>query len=374
MNRLLLLLLSLSLFACQDRDAKVYQVPAELEPYIEQFVVEAAKRGRRLVVDDLIISYRHNIFTANAHAAGICRKRFGHTPIIHIDTTSPNWRASEMSREQLVFHELCHCLLDRRHRNDTLLNGNFASIMKSSGETLYGPRLTAFKRDYYLDELFHPATPAPGWAQLSETFETPLSFSDTVYFEDFGSALLLADTLPESSLKWDSLNYKDWPLADNSRTRRWVREGRFELQSYNSGSFFVPFNIDLDTLTHFQVDIELALVQNAGNMTFFWGGSDARDLHSIVISNKGSVSVGITGQGTMFTKTGLQLNSGDYNLLSIRRKDCCYYLFLNGRLIDHMRYEPLQGSLAGFGVSGEATELWVNQILVRGGPIGVAEQ
>jgi hypothetical protein len=354
------------LLSCEDREAKVYRVPAEVQPFVESFMVEAASRGKRMVIDDLIIDYRYNIFTARAHAAGICKRRFGHTPVIHIDTTSANWKASAMSREQLVFHELCHCLLNRSHRNDTLLNGNFASIMKTSGETLYGPLLTAFKREYYIDELFDPATPSPAWAQINEKADTPFPATDTLFSDDFGELYYSEkDTLWVMDSTWlDSLTYRDWPLAENGKTRRWVRDGRFELESYMNGTYFVPFRVDLEAYDNFQIEVEMALLPPKGNMSFFWGGFDTKDLYSLVISHSGQVSIGISGQGTMFGKPAMPLAEGSFNQLIIRKRDCCYYFFLNGHLIDNMRFEALNGDLMGFGVSNGPTELWVERILI----------
>jgi hypothetical protein len=365
-SRFIFPILLLLFTSCQDRKAKVYSVPPEVQPYVESFLAEAANRGKRMVIDDLIIDYRYNIFTARAHAAGICRRRFGHTPVIHIDTTSPNWRISDMSREQLIFHELAHCLLGRSHRNDTLLNGNFASIMKASGETMYGPLMSAFKREYYIDELFDPNTPAPAWAQVNETILTHFPATDTLFFEDFAEQFFVEqDTAWMNDPEWmDSLTYKTWPLSTTTRTRRWVREGRFELESYVAGNYFVPFQLNVEDFDHFQIEVDLALIHSKGNMSFFWGGLDTRDLYSVVISYAGQVSIGVSGKGTMQGKPAMPLKEGDYNSLVIRKKSCCYYFFLNGRLIDNLRYEPLNGSLMGFGISNGPTELWLDRIIV----------
>lgn len=366
---LLLILIAFSSLSCVDREAKVYEVPSEVQPYVESFIVEAAERGKRLVIDDLIITYKYNIFTAKAHAAGICRKRFGHTPIIHIDTTSSNWKNSEMSREQLIYHELCHCLLDRRHKDDLLMNGNYASIMKTNGETLYGPLLNKFKREYYLSELFNPNTDPPSWAQVLETATTHFHYTDTVFIDHFGDEVLFIDSLGNAFLDstWvDSLTYRAWPLAEDIKTRRWVREGRLELTSFDRGVFFIPFETDLNLFDNFQIEVDMALVTDAGNMAFYWGGSNTKDMYVVTISNNGFVSIGHTGLGTMAAKSGNELAQGDYNRLIIRKKDAFYFIFLNEKLIDNLSFEPINGNMMGVGVSGAPTELWVDRIAIFG--------
>jgi len=163
------LLLLVVLMSCDDEeDNLIYNVPTEVQPFVDAFVAEAAARGQTIETDNLIVE-----LTAPVENGGqfVCGVTFG--PIVNvaqnlvqIDTQCLAWRHSEISREVLMFHELGHALLLRHHRTDQLPNFDFASIMVSSTwniDDFYIFDLT--KREYYIDELFDPDTPIPEWAQ-----------------------------------------------------------------------------------------------------------------------------------------------------------------------------------------------------------------
>lgn len=355
--------------SCQDRKVKVYEVPNEIQPYVSSFLAEAAKRGYRLVIDDLIVTYKFNIITSQVHAAGLCRKRHGHTPIIYIDTTSTNWRASELSKEQLVFHELCHCILGRGHTSDTLLNGNYASIMKPSGETLYGSSLSYFKRSYYIDELFDAQAEKPAWAQVTESYSKSYTVKDTIYFEDFeyirDSLDVIDSNVVDTLLTIDSLKYKDWVLGQNNVIRRWVLDGRLELENFQKGTFYIPFNVDIPTDENFEIRVKMVIPGGKnGQMAFYWGGSSIADAYAFISNHSGFVSIGSIRSGVVAAKNKVEIYNDDYNELLIRKVDGFYYFFFNQRFIDNLMFEPFFGNLFGFGVSGNASEIWIDDILM----------
>lgn len=362
-----LLLTAVLCFSCQDRRVKVYDVPNDMQPFVSSFLVEAGKRGHRLVIDDLIITYKYNIVTAKIHAAGLCRKRFGHTPIIFIDTTSPNWRASDVSKEQLVFHELCHCILGRGHNPDTLMNGNFASIMKPSGETIYGAILNHFKREYYLDELFNPKAEKPAWAQVTESASTPYTIIDTLFYDDFEDLKLEDDSnnFDDNEHSVDSLKYKDWSLGANSVVRRWVVNGHLELESYERGTYTIPFNVHISDSIDFEIKTHMVIPGGkAGTMSFYWGGSSLKDMFAMVINQDGNVSIGQISHGVVVAKSDVEIFNDVFNEIIIRKSGVFYYIFINGRLIDNLKFEVLNGDLYGFGVSGQSSEVWIDDVLV----------
>ena len=87
-------------------------------------------------------------------------------PTITIVTSETCWiNRPEEDNEALVFHELGHMVLDRDHRDDLLPSNSRSSIMVGSNLAgLYVGNATS-RRDYYIDELFDPATPVPDWGQ-----------------------------------------------------------------------------------------------------------------------------------------------------------------------------------------------------------------
>ena len=134
--------------SCTKSDERV--VDAELAPYFELFALEGEKRNVKVDYDAL-------------HVEGMVRTIEGRTVVGQCSHSedAPNlvivdpilWRrASEAQREQIIFHELGHCFLQRSHKDDQDANGICRSIMHSSTEVCsinYEQN-----RDFYLDELF----------------------------------------------------------------------------------------------------------------------------------------------------------------------------------------------------------------------------
>ena len=356
------------MISCKNRRLKVYEVPDEIQPYISTFLIEANKRGKHLVIDDIVIQYRSDIITKGIHAAGLCRKRFGHTPIIYLDTTTSNWKASKMAKEQLIFHELGHCILGRGHKSDTLLNGNAASIMKPTGETLYGSKMSLFKREYYLDELFDPNTDPPAWAQVTEEYNTPHVVTDTIFDFDFSSYTLsdsLMELYPDSTVTLDSSVMKQWSIGANSVTSRTIDKGHLQLESFQTGTYFIPFRVNIPADSNFEIRIKMTLPEeNKGAMTFYWGGSKIQNTFGLISNQNGFVSIGPLDEGVEYGKYGMPIKQEDYNEFLIRRIGPFYYIFINGQFYNNLSFTPFNGDLFGIGVSGPPSKIWVEQITV----------
>lgn len=168
-----LLAMAAFVLSCQKDVEVVYSVPEELQPFIDKFEAEAALRGKTIDITNLIIEYgtaSEQFICASCNSnsmdADVQKK-------IVIDNNAQCWEVDEML-EALIFHELGHCVLGRLHQNEFLPNGDPASLMIQDRLDHYACVYdlsgdndcnNAFKREYYLDELFDPATPAPDWAQ-----------------------------------------------------------------------------------------------------------------------------------------------------------------------------------------------------------------
>ena len=167
-----LLLFSLS---CQkEKLIPIYAVHEDFQALIDSFLVEAAKRGMYLEIDNLILEYDDLPISfcgkCNSLASSNSTQK-----IIGINANNRCWeQPSEL--EALIFHELGHCILGRSHATDTLPNGDPKSLMVDGNITLYAPCRYVFgpdasecnnvhKRTYYLDELFDPETPVPEWSK-----------------------------------------------------------------------------------------------------------------------------------------------------------------------------------------------------------------
>jgi len=126
-------------------------IPAELAPHFESFQREAAKYG--LEVDYASANVTAEIYDIDeGSVAGSCTTN-GHT-IRHITIDQSFWsRASHLTREMVIFHELGHCILARGHTESAFQNGICTSIMRS-GLGDCADAYTTTNRDYFVEELF----------------------------------------------------------------------------------------------------------------------------------------------------------------------------------------------------------------------------
>lgn len=142
-------LLCVMLSSCAQEIPRRFQVPASVMPYIIEFELQATLHGKNIKIDDLIVKIKPEI--ASNSAVGLCYySANGSTPEIHLLEWYWNL-ASDIHRENLVFHELGHCILGRKHDNDIGLSGVPESIMNYY---LIAPHQYETNRAILLQELF----------------------------------------------------------------------------------------------------------------------------------------------------------------------------------------------------------------------------
>lgn len=127
-------------------------VEEALYQYFSRFEEEARARGFNYDLTNLEISASIEEIEQE-HIAGQCAcNRFRSPRKVTIDRSFWN-RASDLYKEFIIFHELGHCVLDRRHLESSLPNGACASIMRS-GNSECLDNYDLLSRDFYVDELF----------------------------------------------------------------------------------------------------------------------------------------------------------------------------------------------------------------------------
>ncbi len=132
--------------------------PAFIE-YVDLFIKEAADRGHTFEYSD-VRSIRFDDIeesTVNGTCNFVSRD-------VAID--SDRWEgASESSRTSTIFHELGHCILDRRHITPSFPSGICKSMMAGGedADCIIGFRLGSVWYTYYNNELFDTETPTPDW-------------------------------------------------------------------------------------------------------------------------------------------------------------------------------------------------------------------
>ncbi|GAB4011962.1 hypothetical protein GCM10028808_26900 [Spirosoma migulaei] len=170
-----ILLLLAGLTGCQSSsqpEPVQYSVPVEVEPYLKSFRDEAAKRNKVVSTANLIVTFG-TVLTEDV--CGQCILENGKTPRIILNADDFCWKtASTNERECLVFHELGHCLLNRAHKTEKFTNGLYVSLMNPDNVAVYATCRYPIggdecdkrdRRDYYINELFEPATPTPVWGK-----------------------------------------------------------------------------------------------------------------------------------------------------------------------------------------------------------------
>lgn len=155
-----LILLTVCFFSCERE--RIQTLDPVFEPFVDQFFLEAQQRGMDVKKSDFSFSLQ---FGTIDDAHGRCRNRDNEM------TIDPDfWEdAYEREKEYLIFHELGHCILNRRHDNEILEYGQCKSIMKGAedGQVCERSLFSDVWRDYYLDELFDHKTPLPDWYLLA---------------------------------------------------------------------------------------------------------------------------------------------------------------------------------------------------------------
>lgn len=341
----------LVLTACKKEDIppKTYEVPAIIQPYIDAFEQEAAARGVELSIDNLIVEFESDL--QGGDAAGLCTfaSQNNPTPHVRLDTTSFNWRNNLYHREILVFHELGHCILNRLHRDDLLPNGNIASMMRSTGEQIYGGSLNAFKRDYYLDELFDPSTPAPDWATSFPAYGSiPAAQKEDVFIEHFAN------------------NFNNWTVGNSANSSSQVANGRLFFQSKNATTaYFIARAVDLDPTRNFEMELSMRVASGSNSIMYQWGGdASGAGFNFFGFSPDSAAFLGNWNTGLAIGRPAEGLVPDTYTKVTIRRIGTDYHLYLNETYFDLLQFEPLQGNRIGFYV-GPETAMEIDYLFIR---------
>ncbi|MEM6804053.1 MAG: putative metallopeptidase [Bacteroidota bacterium] len=273
--------------SCEEGGAPSYDVELEFQEYVDRFIAEAAARGQEIDFTDsgLSIQFRDAV---SKESGGVC-----YLGQHRIEIEKFFWDdANDAQREGLIFHELGHCELDRRHRNDLLPNGEWLSRMRGDpipdGQTVpvntFGTR-----REYYVDELFDRATPVPDWA--SWTF-----------------------------------NYDD---IDDSK--------RQVLTEVTDASGTFRESLGTAPSLDFELEVEVKLGGSESWVGFQWGSLEGNQ--AIQIAFRGSKRFLITSgneiYGTFRDIERLDILKGadEYNKLTLRKVGQLYHLFVNEEFV-----------------------------------------
>lgn len=172
-NLLLLIAAAIMLTSCSPMmDDDYRRIDPKIRPYVIDFVKEAQRRG--IAVDTSVLK----INFVSELSEGAQGRTFHNSNSIAIVESSYGWNTSPTT---LIFHELGHLYLNREHDN-TVEYDQVKSIMSGEFDPDFDHPETAFKRQYYVDELFNPSTAMPKWEMPIDTVRTTMNHITQIDF------------------------------------------------------------------------------------------------------------------------------------------------------------------------------------------------
>jgi hypothetical protein len=147
------------LSACKKDE---FTVPDEFKVYIQRFEDEGKLRGKSIDIEKQGVIIEYADFSGQDKVA---LTKYEDPIRIQVDKTY--WdENSDINREFVMFHEFGHGFLEiHDHRNDTLPNGDWASIMRGPPANSQDHNINyPDHREYYLDELFLVDVKHPSWS------------------------------------------------------------------------------------------------------------------------------------------------------------------------------------------------------------------
>ncbi len=177
-----------------------------MQSHVDRFLLEAERRGRQVDISKLSFEFENDLTSGPNRGLVVATcTQTQDLHLIQIDTTNTFWIfGGEMGHEEVVFHELGHCILDRPHTESKLTNDAFASIMRAQGSLSYGNfnalvrNEIIHRRDYYLDELLDETTSAPCWADDNSNPSFPM----TLFQDDLLRFGFLFPTTDQNNQLW----------------------------------------------------------------------------------------------------------------------------------------------------------------------------
>lgn len=156
---------------------------AELIPYVNQFLKLATEHGT--VLDASRVSRIVIVFDA-ATVYPILGKCTVSTKGLSIKINPENWQyASKAEREQLMFHELGHCLMGLQHDNtvaklydyNSEIDGFYSGAANLMNAYAIWGEWYEPNRTYYINKLFNFNTPQP----VKMYYNSPSQFNENLY-------------------------------------------------------------------------------------------------------------------------------------------------------------------------------------------------
>ncbi len=139
----------------EKEHVELFQVDQTFMPYVQNFELVSSEEGRDVKITDLIVAFGP---TNSITETGVCEIATNETPRVTINQGIWN-TLNNHDRQEVIFHELGHCVLRRRHQDGEVRNhDNSAWIAASIMYPYRIPGATYMANvDHYHGELFSKA-------------------------------------------------------------------------------------------------------------------------------------------------------------------------------------------------------------------------
>lgn len=337
-----IILLALSITSCHDDPT--YKVDAALNEYLQRFLNEGAVRGRNFDLKE------QGIIVEFGDLEGSVAGRCYYEDPVRIVLDKAYWDNLALSsngeelRENVIFHELGHGLLDRRHINNYLVNGDWKSMM--CGGTVVDNRswninYRAIRRQYYLDELFNSNTPTPYWATK-----------------------IFTDSVTEIAIVEDEFIIAPfWPIGDNYQYTASVSNGIYSFYNKGEDGIFLGRPVLLETTADFYIETSIKIEDESadtqcGLLFGYAVGNIVKGNYYNIDNNRRMFFGNTTCYGWYTELIKPELNVNDFNVIGIRKIGSEIYFYINGQCVyyDQLSINEL-GNAFGFEIAGSCTLL-----------------
>lgn len=319
-----------------------YEVNTSLEPYLNTFVEEAQKRGFDYspMVEGLVMEFAD----LEDSKAGICY----HENPLRIEIDQEYWNnlagyANEQDlKKELIYHELGHGLIDRRHENSLFPNSEWRSIMCGGDVGVenrsWNINFRSIRQQYYLDELFLvEGSELPYW--VSPSFEPKTGFSEADQTINTISSHVYVGH--GNSYEWEgSCVDEKYTVKNNSVDKRFA---------------FAFQNIEVSNKQDFYYEVKIhgvSIPKQTNKVGIYFGksiGATLQNYHYFLLDCRGIAYIGNNVSYGWYTDLQTDVYALNSVTFGIRKKDKKLYYYLNGKCVycDEMTVD-LGGDLFGF--------------------------
>ncbi len=348
------LLIAIMVASCGDPHE--YRVEPIFVEYVQRFELEAAKRGKdyKLQTEGLIIEFAK----LKNDQAGLCH----YENPIRIEIDSVYWKkisvvaGADYMKENLIFHEMGHGILGRKHLNTTLENGDWKSLMCGGDKVDNRPWNINYRRErrnYYVDELF------------SESTLTPL----------YTTTELLVDTSKFTQRLWLTFNTGSksdtgWDLGTNTNYTAEIDNKQLKFSSKFTSSYGILLSVQNDYINiksdfSFEMEIDAETKANTDQFGMVFAVNTKDTTEYFKINREQNMYPGNSAWYSYYSQLKkTTINKTGKNKLKVVKMAGIIYYFINNVYVYQTEVEIFgYGNNFGFIVPAGAT-IWIDNLII----------